>query len=344
MQYRVQWLIAAIALGAAGCTASERTCDRNTDCPRGQICRYDRCLERKSVPEAEPSSTDAGTIQKDIGTSAPDGGSSDAGVSDGGTSDDGGTPPDAEPTIRRLEAPQELQFDAPATEKTVELTNVGNTSVTLTDRAVTSNTFRVSSVRHRSADGDRLAELPVQLDPADTLVVGVRYESTEAGTDRGSLRVESNADNAPTEITLAGRTDGCLETSETIRFALVPVDSSDSGVVGVTNCSERAAFEFEPSLADDDDGAFSFQAPEKVTVPPGDSYYIDISFEPGGELREFEGELLLETNIPGRQRVTIELTASVIEGLLIPKSEPDGGLPTKGILPSYTRVRHERRG
>ncbi len=310
MQYRIGWLLSAAALCVAGCTASDRTCDRNTDCPRDQICRYGQCLDRKS--DFGPASTPADTGQTEANV---DGTAADSepisADSDTDSADDGETTADSQPTVRQLDAPAELQFDSPGTERTAELTNVGNTAVTVTERTVTGNVFSLTSVRYRSEDGERLAELPVRLAPGDTLAARVRYDSSEAGNDRGTLVFTSNAAEGPTEIALTGQTGGCLDVPEKLEFPVVPVDSTESGVLSVRNCSERTAFEFEASLVDDDDG-FSIRVPDRVTVPPGESYAIAISIDPDGEFRRFEGRVLIETTIPDRPRVTVEVGADTI--------------------------------
>lgn len=320
MQYKLEWLVSAIAVCLAGCSVSKRTCEKNSDCPGDQICRYDQCLERKFSSEPESKARDAG-----VGTADTTPASEETGATGSDTepasADVEKTMSDTEPSVRRIEAPAELQFDGPETEKTVELTNIGNASVTLTGRTITGNVFSVFSVRYRSRDGEQEAELPVQLAPGETLVVAVRYTSTEAGNDRSKLQFESNADEAPTEIELAGRTEGCLEVPETLDFGAVPIDTTESGVLSVRNCGERAAFEFEASLVEDDD-AFSIRPPGKLTLSPGESYAISISVDPDGEFRSLEGRVLIETNIPGRERVNVEVTADVLSTLLPTRTQP----------------------
>lgn len=314
MRRTVTWFAPLVMLVAAGCAGDEQPCETNLDCPGSQICRYDQCLEADWTDESPSGAPDA---------------TSDASM------------PDTEPAVEgRLRAPDTLSFDDPGTRRTFELTNAGEATLTLESHEVAGGPF---SVTRLELDGtDRDIELPRELPPGDTLLVHVEYDATEPGTDRGSLTFRSDAANSPTTVDLVGRHGGCLEVepADEMAFGLPFPDRSTTRQLELSNCGDRAPVEFSMRLTDNGDGAFGFQSPgDGAVLQPDERLALPVTFEPDAVGTTYEARIVVETNLPGRERITVDLVGTVggdcpepdIETLVAGTDQPvDGGEVSPG--------------
>lgn len=295
--YRTQLGFASLVmLVVAGCAGNEQPCETNRDCPDDQICRYNQCLQTDWTDESPGGSPDA---------------TSDASTPDTSSADEG-----------RLRAPDRLSFDNPGTRRTFELTNTGDAALTLESSNVGGEPFSVARLEQNGAG--RNIELPRELQPGEILFVHVEYNSTELGTDRGSLTFTSDAADSPKTVELVGHHEGCLdlEPDDEIALAVPSLDRPITRQLELSNCGDRGPITFTMRLTDDD-GVFGFQPPgDEAVLQPDEQLALPVTFEPDAIGETYEAEIVIETNLPDRERITVDVVGAVGADCPEPDIEP----------------------
>lgn len=288
MYRRLAWLASLGSLLVAGCTGSGQPCETNRDCPDDHICRYDQCLETDWNDE---SPTRAPDVEPD------------------------GPRPDTDPAVGpRLEAPETVEFDDPGDEQTIEVTNTGDETLTIESHNLDREAFSLTS-----------AQSPAELSPGETLAIGIRYDSTEPGTHEATLTLETAPDEVRTSIELVGQTDECLEVtpSDPLRFRLDSPDSRREKTVQATNCDDGPIVSVGAELRGEDADAFEFPFRGTETqLRPGEDIAAPVLFGPTEESGTFEAELVIETNLPNREQIVIDLVGSIDVDCPTPEIEP----------------------
>jgi hypothetical protein len=282
MRRKIMWLVSLVIL-VTGCTGGGQPCETNRDCPDDHICRYDQCLETDWTDE--------------LATGAPD-------------VEPDGAQPDTSPSIGpRLEAPETVEFNTPGSQQTIQVTNTGDGALTIESTDLDHEAFSLTSEQSSA-----------ELSPGETLAIGIRYDSAGPGTHEATLTLETTPDAARTTIELVGQTDQCLEVTppNAIRFDLDSPEDSREKTIQATNCDDGRIVSVSAEIRGEDADAFEFPfAESEAELRPGGDVSAPVLFGPTDEPGRFEAELVIQTNLPNRESIVVDLLG-VVEGSSCP--------------------------
>jgi hypothetical protein len=153
----------------------------------------------------------------------------------------------------------------------ITLTNLGSTSVTVSQASVTGAGFKVTGA------------LPATLDAGQSTSLSVTYTAQAATSSSGSLAVISNASNpmlaVPLSASASGATAGVLSTSDSsLTFASVPVGGSSTQSETLTNTGNASVTITQAKVSSASFTVTGLSLP--LTLTAGQSFTFGAAFSP----------------------------------------------------------------
>jgi Abnormal spindle-like microcephaly-assoc'd, ASPM-SPD-2-Hydin/Protein of unknown function (DUF1573) len=174
-----------------------------------------------------------------------------------------------------------------STTQVLHLMNNGTADLVVTKVTETGLAFSVSKL-----------SLPLTVPAGGTATFSATFEPTAAGNDSGSLSIMSNADASPYVIPWSGKalaaTIQLTVNPLSLPFGNITVQNSNSKQVMLTNSGTEDVAISAVSISGT---GFSETGGASVTLTPGQSLPVNVSFDPKG-IGTFTGTLTIASNAP----------------------------------------------
>ena len=176
--------------------------------------------------------------------------------------------------------------------KPVTLTNDGNQDLNITQIAVTG-----TNASDYNFSGPTL---PIKIPASSSVVVQVAFTPSANGARSASLVITDNAPNSPTSIPLSGTgvAPTCTATPSSINFGNQTLNTqSQAQAITVSNTGTAPCVISTVLLSDIQNFGFTLTSGTPVTIAPGSSSQINVTFTPSA-LVSFTANLTITDNAP----------------------------------------------
>ena len=175
----------------------------------------------------------------------------------------------------------------------LRLTNQGETSL-----EITNITFSLNNEGFSLINTPPTPVSPLIVPAGETITLPVRFAPSSAGVKQGTLQIESNDPNSPTQIDLNGRRDS-LRLSSTSPLISVRRDPGATyprdTVVEIENTGDQAMSVLDGTLNGDDPGFFVLPSNQfPVDIPAGGTATVLVQIVQPTEDRAYRAELDLQ--------------------------------------------------
>jgi hypothetical protein len=199
--------------------------------------------------------------------------------------------------------PGSLSFGSVGTGKsatqTIQLTNSGSASLTVSQVAATGTGFSVSGIT-----------LPLAIAPGQSTSFSAQYAPQAVGNATGSVSIVSNAPNSPATVTLSGSgvQAGLSLTPSTAGFGTVVTGNTNSQTIQLTNSGTASLTVSQATVTGSGFSLSGLNLP--LTLAAGQSHTFNIQYAPTAA-GNVTGSVSMASNAPNSP-ATIALSATAV--------------------------------